>query len=409
MNNIPAAQQLAALPATTATPHMNRRQFLTVAASSIVFASHAAEPVRKWRVVIIGNKGGYGHSLDSMWLSVPETEIVAAADADRKGLEATLKKLNIAEGFADYHDIAKAKPDLVAIGPAMGLHRDMVLAAAESGARGIYLEKPFCRTLAEADEIIAACEKHGVKLALAHRNRWHPTLAVVKRMITDGAIGRLLELRGRGKEDRRGGLEDLWTLGSHVLNLGVFLVGKPLACSAVIMLDGKPVTPADVNRDKADFGPMAGNEVHARFDMESGVPFYFDSIKEGGDPKVGFGLQLIGTKGIIDLRVDQTPLAHLCPGNPFQPVKEPRPWIPITAAGAGEPEPVADIGKQVMSHATGARDLIAAIEENRQPLCSAADGRVTVEMITAVLASHVRKGERTVFPLETHENPLGNW
>lgn len=234
---------------------MNRRQFvLTSAASSIAFASRAAEPARKWRVGVLGDsaRGKYGHSLDSMWQKVPETEVVAVADADAKGLAATLKKLGVTKGFADYHDIAQAKPDIVAIGPAMGLHRDMVLAAAESGARGIYLEKPFCRTLAEADDIIAACDKRGVKLANAHRNRWHPTLPVVARMLKEGAIGRLLELRGRGKEDRRGGLEDFWVLGTHVLNLGVYLVGQPLACSGVIMQDGRPVTPADVTRDRED-------------------------------------------------------------------------------------------------------------------------------------------------------------
>lgn len=388
---------------------MNRRHFIATAASSIALASHAAEPARKWRVAILGSKGGYGHSLDSMWLQVPGTEIVAAADSNAKTLAETQKKLNIPEGFADYHDIAKAKPDLVAIGPAMGMHRDMVLAAATSGAKGIYLEKPFCRSLAEADEIIGACEKNGVKLALAHRNRWHPTLPVVGRLVKEGAIGRLLELRGRGKEDRRGGMEDLWVLGSHVINLGVTIAGKPLACSGTVMLDGRPVTPADVIRDKADFGPMAGNEVHARFDLDSGVPFYFDSIKEAGDPKVGFGLQLIGTKGIIDIRVDHTPLAHFCAGSPFNPSKEPRAWIPISAVGIGEPEPIADIGKRVMSHATGALDLIASIEENRAPLCSAVDGRLTVEMITGVMASHVRVGERVTFPLDIRENPLGGW
>ncbi len=389
---------------------MNRRHFITsTAASTFAIASRAADPARKWRVVILGSKGGYGHSLDSMWLKVPGTEIVAAADANAKTLAETQKKLNIPQGFADYHDIAKAKPDIVAIGPAMGLHRDMVLAAATSGAKGIYLEKPFCRTLAEADEIIAACDKNGVKLALAHRNRWHPTLPVVARLIKEGTIGRLLELRGRGKEDRRGGMEDLWILGSHVLNLGVTLAGKPLGCTGTIMLDGRPVTPDDVNRDKIDFGPIAGNEVHARFDLDSGVPFYFDSVKEAGAPKVGFGLQLIGTRGIIDIRVDHTPLAHLCVGSPFQPNPEPRSWVPISAAGVGEPEPVADIGRQVMSHATGALDLIAAIQENRQPLCSAADGRLTVEMITAVMASHVRKGERVTFPLSIADNPLGSW
>ena len=116
---------------------MNRRQFvLTTGAAGLAFAARAAEPERKWRVAIIGNKGNYGHSLDSMWLNVPETEIVAAADANATALEATLKKLSIPQGFADHHEIGKAKPDLVAIGPAMGLHRDMVIAAAESGRAG---------------------------------------------------------------------------------------------------------------------------------------------------------------------------------------------------------------------------------------------------------------------------------
>ena len=68
---------------------MNRRQFLlTTAATSIAFAARAAEPERKWRVAVVGDssRGKYGHSLDSMWLNVPETEIVAVADADPTGL-----------------------------------------------------------------------------------------------------------------------------------------------------------------------------------------------------------------------------------------------------------------------------------------------------------------------------------
>jgi len=391
---------------------MNRRQFVfTTVASSLAFTASAATSERKWRVAVMGDsaRGKYGHSLDSMWLKLPETEIVAVADADAKGLAATLKKLGVEKGFADYRDIGQAKPDIVAIGPAMGLHRDMVVAAAESGAKGIYLEKPFCRTLAEADEIIAACDKRGVKLAVAHRNRWHPTLPAVAKMLKEGAIGQLLELRGRGKEDRRGGLEDFWVLGTHVLNLGVYLAGDPLRCSAVIKKDCCPVTPADVYREKEDLGPMAGNAIHVRFELVGGVPFYFDSIQDAGDPKVGFGLQLIGTKGLIDIRVDKTPLAHLVPGSPFQPTKESRPWIPITAAGAGQPEPVADIGTQVMSHATGARDLIASIREDRRPLCDGAEARLTVEMVIAALVSHVRGGARVEFPVKEKGNPLADW
>ena len=42
-----------------------------------------------------------------------------------------------------------------------------------------------------------------------------------------------------------------------------------------------------------------------------------------------------GNKGLIDIRIDAEPLAHLVPGNPFRPTATPRPWIPITSAGIG--------------------------------------------------------------------------
>jgi predicted dehydrogenase len=95
-------------------------------------------------------------------------------------------------------------------------HAEMAIAAAESGVKGIFMEKPFVRTAAEADAVIAACRSSGTKLALAMVNRHSPTYGIVRDLVEDGRIGRLLELRGRGKEDARGGAEDLWVLGCHV-------------------------------------------------------------------------------------------------------------------------------------------------------------------------------------------------
>lgn len=388
-----------------------RRQFLgTVAASSLALAARGAGAVPRWSVAVIGHtgRGDYGHGLDTMWLKLPETELMAVADADAKGLAAAQKKLNVARGFADYRKmLAEVKPDIVAIGMRhVDQHRDAALAVAASGARGIYIEKPFCRTPAEADEIVAACERHKVKLAVAHRNRWHPVLPVTEQLVRDGALGRLLEIRGRGKEDARGGALDLWVLGSHVLNLCCHFGGRPLGCSATVLQGGKPVTRADVKDGAEGLGPLAGNEVHARFDMERGFPAYFDSIANAGDRAAGFGLQLVGTKGIIDLRVDQDPVAHFLAGNPFRPVKEPRAWQPVSTAGIGQPEPKPEAVKDVMTHLTAGRDLLAAIRENREPLCGARDGRTTVEMIAAVFESHRQNGQRVTFPLTARDNPL---
>ena len=103
-------------------PAMNRRTLLTTLTTlPVVFASaQIFAAVKRWRVCVIGHtgRGDYGHGLDAMWLRIPETEIVAVADADEKGLEGAKKKLSVSTGFADYRQrLAESKLDIVAVGP----------------------------------------------------------------------------------------------------------------------------------------------------------------------------------------------------------------------------------------------------------------------------------------------------
>ena len=386
---------------------MHRRHLLTALAAAPL-TTLAAET--KLRVALIGHtgRGNYGHGLDTLWKAIPATEIVAIADADAKGLETELKKIGTGKGFADYKAmLAEVKPDIVAIGARhIDQHRDMMLAAIQNGAKGIYIEKPFVRSPAEADEVIAAAEKTGTKIAIAHRNRYHPVMSTITRLIEAGESGRVLEMRGRGKEDTRGGSLDLWVLGSHIFNLATLFGGEPLACTAGVYQDGKPITKAQVKVGDEGIGALAGNEVHARFELAKGIPLFFDSVQNAGVKEAGFGLQIIGTKGVIDFRIDQEPVAHLRPGSTFQPNLKASPWLPITTAGIGKPEPIANLGKKLSSHENAGLDLIAAIQENRAPLCDAVQGRQTIEMICAVFESHRLNGQRVPLPLKTRVNPL---
>ncbi len=306
--------------------------------------------------------------------------------------------------------LAELKPDLVAIGPRqIDQHHEMSLAAIAAGARGIYMEKPFCRSLAEADEIIAACNKTGAKLALAHRNRYHSVLPRITQLMKDGAIGKPLEIRARGKEDARGGSLDMWVLGSHLFNLVHFFAGEPLSCSATVLQNNKPITKADIIDGAEGIGPLAGNEIHARFEMQNAMPVFFDSVQNAGTKAGGFGIQIIGTEGIIDLRIDAEPLAHILAGSPFGPSPKPRTWVPISVDGIGKSEPDKAIRDTVGGHLGPGRDLIAAIEENRAPLCSAEDGRVTLEMILGVFESQRLNGQRVSLPLKNRANPLSSF
>lgn len=372
----------------------------------------AADEKAKRRVAVIGHtgRGNFGHGLDTVWLKFPEAEIVAVADADDAGRAKAVEKLKLKneQGHSDYRKmLADVKPEFVSVCPRHAdQHRDMCLAAIEAGAKGVYVEKPFVRSPGEADEIISACEKHSAKVAVAHRNRYHPVLKVIDEMIVGGNLGHLLEIRGRGKGDRRGGGEDLWVLGSHTLNLMHYFGGDPKSCSAVMQQDGKPITAADVGEGAEGLGPLAGNELHARYEMSKGVIGYFDTIADDGTKGAGFGLQLVGSEGIINIQCDRDPVAQFVPGNPFKPEKQPRPWTPITSAGVGKEESQPDLIAEVHNHVVPVRDLIKAVDSGREPLCNVKEGAMTVEMICAVFESHRQGGKAVGFPLEERGNAL---
>lgn len=222
---------------------------------------------KKYRIGVIGHTGcgNYGHGIDRVWLELPECEIVGVADANEAALKAAVNRLKAPKGFSDYRKMLdEVKPDIAAVGPRwIDQHHDMVMAAVERGIH-VYMEKPFCRTLEEADAIVAACESKKVKLAIAHQTRWSPKLQTVSDVLQEGAIGDILELRGRGKEDRRGGGEDLWVLGSHIMNLIHYFGGSPRWCFATVLQDGEPVTKQHVAPGNEGIGALAGDRSVSR-------------------------------------------------------------------------------------------------------------------------------------------------
>ena len=329
--------------------------------------------------------------------------VVAVADADEQGRAAALQRLDVTKGYADYRQMLdEVKPQIVSIGPRwIDQHCDMVVAAAERGVH-IYLEKPFCRTLAEADQMVAACERHRVKLAIAFQTRYSPKLRVVRALIEDGRLGKILELRARGKEDARGGGEDLWVLGSHVLNLMHHFGGEPHSCFATVQQDGHAITRDDVREGAEGIGPLAGDLVQAMYLMDDGVVGYFGSQRNAAGNR--FGLQILGSQGILEILTGYLPAVHFLDDPSWSPGRSGKNWVPVSSAGLGQSEPLSDGGLPA-GNVAACIDLIHAIEEDRQPEASIYEGRQTIAMITAVFESQ-RLGRPVSFPLETRVNPL---
>lgn len=391
---------------------MNRRIFLQAAAGSLVGATVKAG-LRKSKpttVAVIGHTGhgNYGHGMDTLWLSFPQVKLISIADQDKDGLQKARERLKAERVYTNYQEmLRKEQPDLLCVAPRhIHEHRDMVMTGIKYGVKGIYVEKPFCRNLGEAEDIVASAESSGVKIALAHRNRYHPVLPRVQELMDSGVAGEILEIKMRGKEDHRGGAHDLWVLGSHVLNLAPLFSGKLVACSATLYQDNRRTDKTDLREGDEGIGPVAGNRLHARFDSEKGIPVYFDSVKGKGTSDANFGMQIIGTKGIFDIRIDSEPLVHFLPVNINKPKLNGQDWIAVSSQGIGEKESVNNLSQLIEGHQAAVIDLMKCIQTNQQPLCNMYEGKATVEAIMAVFRSHVRNGQRVLLSDSERYNPL---
>jgi predicted dehydrogenase len=95
-----------------------------------------------------------------------------------------------------YPDVAAliADVDVVDVCAPTHRHHEMTLAAAAAG-KHVVCEKPLARTVAQGQEMIAACERAGVKLFVAHVVRFFPEYAQAKAQVDAGVIGKPAVIR----------------------------------------------------------------------------------------------------------------------------------------------------------------------------------------------------------------------
>jgi len=135
------------------------------------------------------------------------------------------------------------------------LHAPAAIAAAEAG-KHIIVEKPIARTIAEADAMIEAANKNGVKLMVAHSLRFAPPAEEAQRLVSEGFIGEVNAVRAllnHAGPIEYWGATDTWffeltksgggallDLGIHVADLVQWVVGAPASSvSAMVVNSGR--------------------------------------------------------------------------------------------------------------------------------------------------------------------------
>lgn len=361
-----------------------------------------AEP---YRAAVIGRtgRGDYGHGLDVAMLDQPKLRVVAVADENAEGRARAAKRLRVEKAYDDYREmLQREKPQFVVVGPRwLDGHKEMILACAENGVRGVFCEKPMAPDLTSCDAIVDACDRTHMKLAMAFQTRYSPRYERIKALISEGAIGEVLELRGRGKEDRRGGGEDLMVLGVHILDLCHDLLGEPAWCFARVSEQGKPIGPNDVREGAEGIGPLAGDRIDAMFGFRDAPAVAHFATSRPKEPGKRFGLMVCGSTGCIKLGTGWMPPAYILK-TPTWTADGSSTWEPIAA----ESEPTGAKNEAAEANRAIVADLIHAVETDSQPRTDARAGRTTIEMVLACYASHAR-GSLVTLPLaERVAHPL---
>lgn len=157
---------------------------------------------------------------------------------DRAGAEAAARQFGWEEVETDWRKVVERKDiDVIDISTPGNVHCEQAIAAAGEH-KHIVCEKPLANTLPEAQQMLRAVEKAGVKHMLMHNYRKIPAVVFAKKLIEDGRIGDVYHYHGAYLQDwimdpefplvwrlqkKLAGSGALGDIGSHAADLARFL------------------------------------------------------------------------------------------------------------------------------------------------------------------------------------------
>jgi len=365
-----------------------------------------------YRAGAIGHTGfgEYGHQLHMPYQFLPMTEMVAIADTDDQARQKAKQEAKAQHDYADYREmLARENLDIVSVCPRQSFeHEEMITAALEAGCH-VYTDKPLASSPEECDRIIALADRKGLKIAVAHQSRYVEPFLTAKQMLLRGEIGTLTNMIGRGKEDFRGGGEDTMVLGCHVMDAMRFFAGDPLWVSGRVTTKGRDITKADAFIPAEKNGLIAGDSINAFYAFAEGVVGHFQSHSGMDNRGERWGITLIGTEGVLSLRYGNwTRRTTLKLSKTASVPEEANDFVlvdtPFEPPVEGSPDPDT-VHMPTRGNRRAIADLLLAVEEGREPICSARSGRWAIEMVHGIYQSHLSRSQVSL-PLAFRGNAL---
>jgi predicted dehydrogenase len=120
-------------------------------------------------------------------------EVAALADPDEGAMRETAAAFGLsAKHYRDAHQMLDREAlDVVSVCTWHTGHAPWTIAAAARRPRAILCEKPMAESLGRAEEMLVACQRNRVKLAIGHQRRFLPAYTLARDLIARGALGQV--------------------------------------------------------------------------------------------------------------------------------------------------------------------------------------------------------------------------
>ncbi|HEX5505133.1 MAG TPA: Gfo/Idh/MocA family oxidoreductase [Thermomicrobiales bacterium] len=324
--------------------------------------------------------------------ALPNAALRAVVDVVPERAERLAREFG-AQPYTDL-DAALARPDVDVVCACVpsGLHAEVGARAAAAG-KHVVVEKPIDVTLEAADRLIAACRAHRVKLAVISQRRFDPGVRRLRAALDAGRFGRLVlgdaiikwyrtqqyydsgDWRGTWALDGGGALMNQ---GIHYIDLLQWLMGPVERVVARRATAAHDIAVEDVAVALVTFANGALGVIEGSTAVYPGLPERLAISGAGGTAVIEAGEVTVwefkderGEVGAYGAKV--------------------RPGAPPPAAGtAADPAAL-----EIAGHRAQLADLLAAIEEDRDPAVTGEEARKPLALILAIYES-ARTGREVV-------------
>lgn len=253
----------------------------------------------------------YG-SVKAVFGDVPAPRLEVLCDVPAGKAADFAEQFGFARSTSDWRElVADPKVDIVCITTPNKVHKDMAMAALSAG-KHVHLEKPMALSLDDARAMLKEAERTGAKTIVGYNYLHNPAIAHARKLIAEGAIGRIVHFRGMVDEDYQADPDLAWTwratradaglgalgdLGCHLVSLATAMAGpvESLVAETRTVHRTRPL-----EDDPGQRRPVENEDIaSALLTFETGVHGVISTSRSAWGRKSYIAFEVHGTDGMI--------------------------------------------------------------------------------------------------------------